>query len=216
MKWLVLLSLAIAAPAAAQPDRSPPTAATSAADRAKQHFENARTHAQAKRYAAAYDEFAAGYALAPRPLFLFNMGEMARALGQRDPAREHYERYLPAEPDGAFAATASQRLAELSPQPAPAPAPVPAPAAAPAPAPAPVAAVQPARVPAPSTITSLPRATTTTSTNYSLDGTGSQRPLTQRPAFWGGVGAAVLAGTVVLYAATRDGDSCTGNCIDLR
>lgn len=204
MKWLVLLvCLASAAPAAAQPERP----AVSAADRAKQHFERARGLAQARQYAAAYDEFAAGYALAPRPLFLFNMGEMARALGQRDRAREHYERYIAAEPDGAFAPTANQRLAELA---TPAPPPAPAPVAAPSP--------QPAQIPAPSTISMpppKPAATTTGTASFTL-GREMPRPIYQRTGFWVGVGAAVVAGTV-LYAASRGGgDSCSGNCIDLR
>jgi tetratricopeptide (TPR) repeat protein len=206
MKWLVLiLCLATAAPVAAQPERP----AISAADRAKQHFERARSFAAAKQYAAAYDEFAAGYALAPRPLFLFNMGEMARALGHRDRAREHYERYIAAEPDGAFAPTANQRLAEIN-APLPPPPPV-------APAPAPVAAPPPARVPAPATITALPapKPTMTGTTSFRL-GQEMPRPIYQRTGFWVGVGAAVVAGTVVVYAASRGGDSCTGNCIDLR
>jgi tetratricopeptide (TPR) repeat protein len=210
MKWLVLIAwLAIAAPVAAQPQRP----AVTAADRAKQHFERARDFAAAKQYGAAYDEFAAGYALAPRPLFLFNMGEMARALGHRDRAREHYERYIAAEPDGAFAATANQRLAELT-APPPAPAPAPAPVAAPPPPPR---ATAPARVPAPSTISTLPaqQPTTTATASFPLSHE-TPRPIYQRTGFWVGVGAAVVAGTVVVYAASRGGDSCSGNCIDLR
>jgi tetratricopeptide (TPR) repeat protein len=206
MTKLVVLACLAAAPmiASAQPERP----AATAADRAKDHFERARALAQAKQYAAAYDEFAAGYALAPRPLFLFNMGEMARALGQTPRAREHYERYLAAEPDGAFAKQATQRLTELSvvtPPPAPTPAP------APAPAPAPVA--QAPRVPPPTAVT-LPQTQPQSTHSFAL--TYEPRPLYKRTGFWVGVGAAVLAGTVVVYASTRDGDSCSGNCIDLR
>jgi tetratricopeptide (TPR) repeat protein len=197
MTKLVVLACLLAAPiASADPER--PVA--SAADRAKQHFERARALAQSKQYAAAYDEFAAGYALAPRPLFLFNMGEMARALGQTPRAREHYERYLAAEPDGAFAKTATQRLGEL---PAVTPQPVAAAPAKPAP-----------RVPPPSTAT-LPHRQPPTTHDFTL-AYAAPRPLYQRTGFWVGVGAAVVAGTVVVYAATRNGDSCTGNCIDLR
>ncbi|MDQ3333829.1 MAG: hypothetical protein M4D80_01485 [Myxococcota bacterium] len=198
-KLVVLACLAAAPIASADPERP----AAIAADRAKQHFERARTFAQAKQYASAYDEFAAGYALAPRPLFLFNMGEMARALGQTPRAREHYERYLAAEPDGAFAKAASQRLAELA---APPPAPTPA-----APAPAPIAPAP--HVPPPTAVT-LPQTQPQTAHSFVL--TYEPRPIYKRTGFWVGVGAAVLAGTVVVYATTRDGDSCSGNCIDLR
>ena len=44
-----------------------------------------------------------------------------------------------------------------------------------------------------------------------------QRSLTKRPVFWIGVGAAVLAGSVAIYVATRSGaEPCMANCIDLR
>ncbi|MGE0788029.1 MAG: tol-pal system YbgF family protein [Sandaracinaceae bacterium] len=62
---------------------------------------------------AAYTEFEAGYQLSHRPLFLFNMGECARQMGEPDRARRDYEGYLAAEPSGAMSATARRRLAEL-------------------------------------------------------------------------------------------------------
>lgn len=85
-----------------------------AVDRAKAHFERGRQLSEAKQFAAAYTEFAAGYAASPRPLFQFNMGECSRALGRTSEARDHYQRYLAAEPNGAFASTARTRLADLT------------------------------------------------------------------------------------------------------
>lgn len=101
--------LAAASPAIADTTRGQ----AAAVGRAKAHFERGRQLSESKQFAAAYAEFAAGYAASPRPLFQFNMGECARALGRAVDARDHYQRYLAAEPEGAFAPTARTRLADL-------------------------------------------------------------------------------------------------------
>jgi len=108
---------------------------------AKDHYERGAKLFADKSYIAALGEFAAGYELVRRPMFLFNMGECARLAGDRDEARSYYQRYLATEPSGKYAQLAQQRLdliaAEAAgakpaaPPPAPAPAPAP-PASAPA------------------------------------------------------------------------------------
>ena len=105
---------------------------------ARDHYDKGKQLAADGQYAAAYGEFSAGYDASPRALFLFNMAECQRQLGNAQRAREFYERFLAAAPNDALAPTARARLAELPPAPhrdnradAPPPAPTPAPATTP-------------------------------------------------------------------------------------
>jgi len=111
---IVLFVVAFACPhvASAQPKEDARAAA------AKAYFERGDAHFKAGRYLEARAEFSAGFELSRRPLFLFNMAECSRLNGDADIARETYERYLLAEPNGGQAALARQRLAALSARPA--------------------------------------------------------------------------------------------------
>jgi hypothetical protein len=109
---LLLLALVLAPRASsAQPASSRPSAAADAIGRA--HFQRGQRLSASGNYAAAYREFAAGYAATKRPLFLFNMGEAARASGDVAKARDSYLEFLRVDPKSALAATARTRLAEL-------------------------------------------------------------------------------------------------------
>jgi hypothetical protein len=77
------------------------------------HFQRGQRLSASGNYAGAYREFAAGYAATKRPLFLFNMGEAARASGDVAKARESYLEFLRVDPKSALAATARTRLAEF-------------------------------------------------------------------------------------------------------
>jgi tetratricopeptide (TPR) repeat protein len=173
---------------------------------AKDHYARAKELVAKKQYAAAYDEFSVGYDLSDRPQFLFNMAECKRLLGDAPHARQLYQSYLQATPQGDLADLARTRLAELGPPPAPvvAPAPPPPPAPPPTVAPAPKAVdLQLHAEPPPPAMPPL------------VDHPASP-PLWHRTSFWMGVGAAVVVGTAVIYAATR-GPSCTSpTCVDLR
>jgi tetratricopeptide (TPR) repeat protein len=152
---------------------------------AKQHYEQAKLLVAAHQFAAAFDEFSAGYDLSNRPQFLFNMGECKRALGDAAAARQLYQRYLLASPQGDLADTARARLGELGPV-----------------LEKPVDLRIRATEPPPAMPSLVER---------------SSPPVYQRPVFWVGVGAAVVAGTVAIYAASRHGASCNAPmCIDLR
>jgi hypothetical protein len=108
----VLLAILLAPRASpAQPADSRPSAAADAIGRA--HFQRGQRLSASGNYAAAYREFAAGYAATKRPLFLFNMGEAARASGDVARARDSYLEFLRVDPRSALAATARTRLAEL-------------------------------------------------------------------------------------------------------
>jgi hypothetical protein len=89
-------------------------AAADAEASAREHFQRGQRLSARGEYTAAYREFAAGYALTERPLFLFNMAEAARASGDVARARDSYVQFLRADPRNALAATAQARLAELA------------------------------------------------------------------------------------------------------
>jgi hypothetical protein len=130
---IVLVVVAFACPhvALAQPKDDARAAA------AKAYFERGDAHFKAGRFLEARAEFSAGYELSRRPLFLFNMAECSRLNNDTDIARETYERYLLAEPNGAQAGLARQRLAAINAKPAGPQKPDPKTAQPPAPAPAP-------------------------------------------------------------------------------
>jgi hypothetical protein len=110
---VLALLLALFAPRAsvADPPEPKPSAAADAVGRA--HFQRGQRLSATGQYAAAYREFAAGYAATGRPLFLFNMAEAARASGDTAKARDSYLEFLRVDPKSALAATARTRLAEL-------------------------------------------------------------------------------------------------------
>jgi tetratricopeptide (TPR) repeat protein len=156
---------------------------------ARLHFERGKQLVNAKDFAHAYDEFAAGYELTHRAPFLFNMGECERALGDAARARELYVRYLTTSPDGDLAGAARARLSDLGGVPPPrAPAET-APIVV-IPSPKIVAEQQPPAAP-PIAIERRPA------------------PLWHRTSFWIVVGAALVGGSVAVYAATRHEDRCT-------
>jgi tetratricopeptide (TPR) repeat protein len=180
-----------------------------AEEAAKEHYAHAKQLVAQRQFAEAYTEFSVGYDLSDRPQFLFNMGECKRLLGDAASARELYQRYLQEAPQGDVADLARARLAELGPPPPavashpPTPAPPPPPTATPA---KPVD-LQIHTEPVPPAMPPL------------VDSSGHPQspPVWHRTSFWVGVGAAVVVGSAVIYAATRGGPSCTSpTCVDLR
>jgi hypothetical protein len=101
---------------------------------AKAYFERGSAYYAAGDYLLARAEFAAGYELSGRPLFLFNMAECSRLNGDLDQARSGYERYLREAPTGSQVGLAKERLAAMK-----QPKPDPKPAAGPVYGPKPVA-----------------------------------------------------------------------------
>src|SRR5262245_28611030 len=212
---LLLFMALIAVPrgSSAQPPDAKPSAAADAVGKA--HFQRGQRLSAAGNYAAAYREFAAGYAVTARPLFLFNMGEAARASGDVAKARDAYLEFLRVDPKSALAATARARLDELeraigiSPRPEPAE-PPPAPPEAPHPEPVPL-------LPPSATPPSPPRGT--------AEGLPPERlvngpresesaPLWKKWPFWAVIGGVVVGGAVV-FAATREGNACGTGCTQL-
>jgi hypothetical protein len=199
---LVAATIVRAGTAAAQ---SPPDADAEA----RQRFGHGQDLYALGQYRDALAEFTAAYELSHRPLLLFNMAECERLDGDLDRARADYQRYLTAEPNGAMASIAKDRLAKL---PAPPP-----PPAAPPPPPAPPP-------PAPTTIDLDPH-------HVIRDTPERQPPLAslvvepapptpfyQRWPFWAAVGGGVvLTSLIVIAASQHGGPSCSGcEVVDLR
>jgi hypothetical protein len=177
---------------------------------AKAHFEKGHRLSDERRYLEAEKEFAAGYQLTKKPLFLFNMGECARMGGNATDARKNYEQYLAEDPHGKLAETARQRLAQLPAERRETPQTAPVAAPAPPPPTKTVAVSEPAPPAAES------RADLVSSSTQEPE----KKPLWKRPGLWIGVGAAVVviavAGGVGGWAASRGADGCSGSCVDLR
>jgi hypothetical protein len=214
MTWLVLL-LASAAP-------SPDDLA-----RAKVHFQAGKTHYDLGNYSEAIREFAAGYALAPRPDFLINLGQAYRAAGDRRTALDMFERYLEKAPPNAPLRRQVQGLisdlrAELAKETPPEPA---APAEPPRKSEEPAAATSaPATAPA---TASAPAETTSAAPAAAVQATPpeavTEEPRRVSPLVWAlPVGAAVVLGLAVGLGVglSQHPVSCSGagglGCVDLR
>lgn len=102
MLSLAVLTLVLSAPATESDEVA----------RAKTHFQAGKTHYELGRYSEAIREFAAGYALSPRPEFLINLGQAYRASGDRASALDMYERYLEKAPANAKARDQVQQIVE--------------------------------------------------------------------------------------------------------
>jgi hypothetical protein len=242
----VLVAL-VAAPlrSAAQPGDT--KAAAHAEASAREHFRRGQRLSARGEYTAAYREFAAGYALTERPLFLFNMAEAARASGDVAKARDNYLQFLRVDPKNALAATAQARLAELDraagaaptdagtsaaasappasratappgAQPGAAPGsnrPASAVTTPPAPTaePPPVHALPPPHLVSPPAGASAPVSPPDQRLATVPEGRAAA-PLWKQWPVWAVVGG-VVAGSVVLYAATRSDGLCGGGCTEI-
>lgn len=220
MKSVCVLFLSVfvlaAAPrsVSAQPD-SKPTAAAEAS--AREHYQRGQRLSARGEYAAAYREFAAGYALTERPLFLFNMAEAARANGELARARENYQQFLRIDPKNAMAPTAQARLVELSRPPVGPPAPGTPPPDSGAPAPFGPSPEQPRLFPPPATATTGPDAPVATTPERTAPPSAAPTPtpMWRRLPFWAAVGGTVLISGAILIAATRDNDVCGSGCSEI-
>jgi tetratricopeptide (TPR) repeat protein len=99
---VVIAVLSISATARAQSAKDKETA--------REHFEQAEIFLKAGVYDKAIEEYQASYTLMPTAhLLLFNIGLAYESWGKRNEARDHYQRYLTADPNGAKATEAKAR-----------------------------------------------------------------------------------------------------------
>jgi hypothetical protein len=80
---------------------------------AKAHFAAGRAYANRQRYADAMHEFELGYRLKPSPLFLYNIGVVAREANEPARAVDAFEAYLRASPQAPDRAEVQRWVASL-------------------------------------------------------------------------------------------------------
>jgi tetratricopeptide (TPR) repeat protein len=171
---------------------APPAADAAVVAEARRHFERGQRLFKVSRYREALEEFKEAYLAKSDPVFLYNVAQCHRLLGERQDAITFYRRYLEAAPESRNRSEVERRIADLeaaaqreTPVTPPAPTLAPPPVIT-APTSAPEAAVS---VPVP---------------------VAEQRPVYKRWWFWAGL-AAVAAGTVTAVALSRGGSDCGPN-----
>ena len=215
----LLLTLLLAPIHAPRAWADPPDARTAAADAAgRAHFQRGQRLSAAGDYAAAYREFAAGYAVTKRPLFLFNMAEAARASGDVARARESYLEFLRVDPTSALSATARARLDDLdraagaSPPDRAAPPPPAVTTVPPEPAREPLPLLPPSatRAQPPGMTSGDPAPAAPLATSRAED-----TPVWKKWPFWAVVGGVIAGGVVAVYAVRRDAGPCGAGCTEI-
>jgi tetratricopeptide (TPR) repeat protein len=98
---------------AAGPAGGAPPPKGEAERQARDHYRKGDEAYGAGRYQDAYREFAEGYQLAPRPVFLLNMGHSERRLGHLADARALYQKFLLVEPQSPYAPEVQQVIGEI-------------------------------------------------------------------------------------------------------
>ncbi len=122
----------------------PPLAnATELREEVQRHFDAGRMNFGLQRYGEALEHFQAAYELSQDAVFLYNIGQCQRVLGQRDAALLSYRTYLSQQPDAPNRDQVERLIDQLkSAEPAPPP---PARARPTAPPPEPAVRAEPAR-----------------------------------------------------------------------
>lgn len=176
----------------------------SAGDReARARFEAGRALVQVGSYDAARLEFQRGYELSERPLFIFNMAECTRQLGNPEDARREYSEYIRQDPGGTFAVTARTRLQELGEGDTSTPDFIVALNAPPPPESTELLVLEVPTEPQPRPIFDDPPEQ-------------ESRPWFKSWPFWTAVGAVVVGGIVAgIVLGTRGGNDCTAGCQEL-
>jgi hypothetical protein len=180
-------------------------ASADAEKQARRSFQRAETHFKAGLFAEALAEYQDGYERLPLPGFLINIAQCQRRLGALAQARATYRKFMLVAPDSPYVPEVKSLVAELdnlldSP-----------PAAAPPPGQAETSPVSPpsvATAPASQTL-----AGATAAPAESLVTVPASRPppaaTGRRWWLWGGIGAAVVAGTVTAIVLLRSPGTTT-------
>lgn len=84
-----------------------------AEERAQEHVEKARASFKKGDYQASIDNLNAAYVLLPRPIYLFNIAQSYRRMGNRPAAISFYERFVEADPTNSFVGEARNAILEL-------------------------------------------------------------------------------------------------------
>lgn len=211
-----LVTVTGAASARAQAPRERSAVAT-----ARAHFEQGQRLYNVSQYREALAEFKKGFLAKDDPVFLFNIAQCHRLLGERAEALTYYRRFLRTAPESPNRAEVERRIRELEAASAgPPPAPV-APLVPPAPIPVPHPPAVPDRASPPPAPVRAPEAAVTGGVGPVEDRTDDGGPIYSRWWFWAGAAALIAGGvTAGLLLNRRDGAvaGCGGNvdtCIPL-
>lgn len=178
-------------------------------EKARAHFEHGERLYKVSRYREALEEFKEGFVAKADPVFLFNIAQCHRLLGDRDDALTFYRRYLQADPRSFRRAEVERRINDLEAQQAADP--------TPRTAPPPVVAATPVAPPPPSgpALGSLAAANPTAQTAappilsaHADEPAPSARPLYKRWWLWTGIGVVAAAVTTTLILSGSDDGPC--------
>jgi hypothetical protein len=221
---VLVVASVTSAPARAQGTRAGSTGRDAAVEKARDHFQQGQRLYTVSRYREALEQFKNAFLAVEDPVFLYNIAQCHRLLGESAEAARFYRRYIEAAPSGSERTRAEKWIAELESAPGTAPAPV-----SPAPRPSPPPVTPPAGASPPMAAASPPPA------SPQLMGSGPSlepppvagepapglnltapppadtepRPIYKKWWFWAGVGAVVVVGGVVAAAAAKGrGVSC--------
>jgi tetratricopeptide (TPR) repeat protein len=92
--------------------QSPPPAASEVAS-AKAHFEKGQRLFSVSRYREALEEFKEGFVAKSDPVFLYNIAQCHRLLGEKGEALTFYRRFLATKPQGRIRDEVNRRVSEL-------------------------------------------------------------------------------------------------------
>ena len=224
--------------AALAAETSPAEPPATPAQKAKRHYLQGEAYFKSKNFSEAMDEYQKGYLEKPDPVFIFNIAQCQRLLGNSAAAVEFYQRYLREAPNGPGRPVAEKEIAELrgpappetavatvtpptaepvpearaqaAPPVPPGPI-VPLPGAAPVVAPAAAAAAPEPAAAAPATPPApLPAASASPSAPVyvAAQAQPAEPPVYKRWYFWTAIGVLVLSTVIVASATSSNRPNC--------
>jgi tetratricopeptide (TPR) repeat protein len=189
----------------------------------KKRFKRGQELYKAEKYLEAAHEFEAGYAAAPRSLFLMNIGHSYRRAGEFAKSKRAYQLLLQLEPTLPERADIEALVRSIDDAIAASPAPAPRSPAADPPSPTPPATAAPAHDPGPEAAPPprrpvLPTLQTPPSepaqvfvdTPASSSDSAESSSILRKPWFWVAMGAIVAGGVTILVVSLSQGQKCPG------
>ncbi len=228
---VVLGALMLALSAGVAEVEAAPKVDDAAIAKAKDHYKKGTFFYDTGEFEKAIAEYLAGYEVQSDPVFLFNVAQSHRQLGNHDKAVFFYKSFLRNSPNAPNAEMVRQRIVELEeliqkkkeslekppgspeppvssgsvkPSPSPLPSPRPEPSAKPAPSPSPSAA--PVKLPDPARVAAGTDPETAPGPMDSPSDGGS-RPIYKKWWFWTAIGVVAVGATVAVVAVSSGGES---------
>lgn len=109
----LLVALVASLPVASSADEPSPFSESERLNRSKTLYEEGRSQFNLGNYAAAISAFERAYVLRPMPLFLYNLAQLSVLVGDRERAKNLYERFLDEAPAAPERGEVEARIREL-------------------------------------------------------------------------------------------------------